>query len=86
MTERPAMESALIEELQGSDDPEATAEVVARVATLPLDDNYVAAVTAAIREVWGRKLAVATARAEEANRTADALEAANKLPPSNTVH
>jgi len=86
MTERTKMESALIEELQGSGDPEATAQVVATVTALPLDDNYIPAVTAAINEVWGRKLARATARDEEANRRADALAAMNRLPPSNVIH
>ena len=86
MTERPAMESTLIEELQRSGDPDATEAVVARVAALPLDDNYIPAVTAAIREVWGQKLAVAAARDEEANRRADALAAMNKRPPSDITH
>jgi hypothetical protein len=80
------VQTALIEALQGYGDPDATAEVVARASALPHDDAFVPAVAAIAREVWQRKLAVATARAKKANQWADALAAMNTLPVSDTVH
>jgi hypothetical protein len=80
------VQKALIEALDIYGDAAATAEVVARASALPHDDTFVPSVAAIAREIWERKLTVATARAELATRRADALATMNTLPVSDTVH